>query len=281
MSFPFDQVRHLLVDLDGVLYRGDAPLPHAADFIGWLRRRGIAFRLVTNNAALTPPQYVDKLGRMGIAVQPDEIFTSALATGMYLRQHAGGTSTAHVVGEEGLRRAVEEAGLHLTDGRADWVVVGLDRHVTYERLAGAALALEAGARFVGTNPDTSYPTERGLMPGAGALIQCLRVTTGIVPLIIGKPEPLLLELALDHLGATPADSAMLGDRLDTDIQAATTLDMPSILVLTGVSTRQELEHSAIQPTLVVDTLQVLMKEWGSAAPIPNPSPSRGEGSSGG
>lgn len=261
MTIDLDRIRHLLIDLDGVLYRGNTALPGAEEFIAWLRQREIAFRLVTNNATLTPDQYVEKLAAMSVRVQAGEVFTSALATGMYLRDHLDGTETALVVGETGLRRAVEESGLRLVDGGGDWVVVGLDRTVTYETLASAALALERGARFVGSNPDTSFPTERGLVPGAGALLAALVATTGREPTVIGKPQPLMLDLAMKDAGGSLHDTAMLGDRLDTDIAAAERIGMKSVLVLTGVSTRADLGRTSTPPDLVVDNLAELMDVW--------------------
>lgn len=261
MSSPLARIHHLLIDLDGVLYRGSTPLPDARAFITWLRDRDISFRLVTNNATLTPQQYVEKLSAMGIEIGAGEVFTSALATGMYLRDHRNGTASAQVIGETGLRTAVEGSGLRLVDRDGDWVVVGLDRTVTYDKLASAALALERGARFVGSNPDTSFPTERGLVPGAGALLATLVATTGRQPVVIGKPEPLMLELAMRDAGGTLFDTAMLGDRLDTDIAAAERIGMTSILILTGVSKRDDLSHTPTPPDLVVDTLSQLMSLW--------------------
>lgn len=266
MTVSLASVRHLLIDLDGVIYRGDMALPHARRFVEWLRTRSIAFRLVTNNATLTPQQYTEKLARMGISVTPEEIFTSALATGMYLSRQATPGETVLVVGEDGLEEAAEAADLKQVDEDADWVVVGLDRNLTYDKLARAALSIERGAHFVGSNPDTSYPSERGLVPGAGALLSALQATTGVEPVVIGKPKPLMLELAMQHLGGSVTDTAMLGDRLDTDIRAANGLGMPSILVLTGVSTRAELARTTDRPDLVVADLAELMERWTSAEP---------------
>jgi 4-nitrophenyl phosphatase len=263
MTFPFDRIRHLLIDLDGVLYLGNTATEHAAEFITWLRRRGIAFRLVTNNATLTPREYVNKLTSMGIDVGPDEIFTSALAASTYLQQQGNGAQTAYAIGEDGLVAALEGANVQIVTERPDWVVVGLDRHVTYEKLAIAALAIESGARFIGTNPDTSLPTEQGLVPGAGAIQAALVATTGVQPTVIGKPQPLMLELAIRQMNASVEDTAMLGDRLDTDIRGANALAMPSILVLTGVSTRGDLAQSRSRPDLVVDDLAELIRLWES------------------
>lgn len=266
MSFSLDRISHLLIDLDGVLFRGSTALPGAADFISWLREGGITFRLVTNNATLTQAQYVTKLARMGIEVREEEVFTSALATALYLRRQNQDGQTAYVIGEEGLLSALKGADIRIVEDRPDWVVVGLDRHVTYEKLAIAALALEAGARFLGSNPDKSLPTERGLLPGAGAIQAALVAATGREPIVVGKPQPLMLQLAMEQLGGTVEDTAMLGDRLDTDIQGALALNMPAILVLTGVSTRQEAETGPIRPTMIVNDLPELVKSW-----TPHPS----------
>jgi 4-nitrophenyl phosphatase len=252
------------------LYRGNKALDYAEGFVSWLRSREIQFRLVTNNATLTPTQYVAKLTGMGIGVHEDEIFTSALATAEYLAQQNLDGKSVLVVGEEGLHEALKEAGIDIDERRPAWVVVGLDRQVTYEKLSRAALALEAGARFLGTNPDTSLPTEQGLLPGAGAILAALTATTGIQPIVIGKPKPLMLELAMHHLRGSRADTAMLGDRLDTDIQAAAETGMPSILVLTGVSTCEDLAKSAVEPTLVVENLAQLKEEWETHAPRGGP-----------
>jgi 4-nitrophenyl phosphatase len=260
-KFPFGRVRHLLVELDGVLYRGNAAIPGARDFIVWLHARRISFRLVTNNATLTPGQYREKLAAMGIEASEDEFFTSSLATAAYLETQGAKGQTALVVGEDGLRQALEDSGMQLVDSHAQWVVAGLDRTLTYQKLATASLALEAGAKFVGTNPDTSFPVEAGLVPGAGAILAALSATTGKEPVVIGKPEPAMLELAMEHLGAGRQDTAMLGDRLDTDILAAQRVGIPSILVLTGVSTSAELERGDIKPDLVVENLPALMDLW--------------------
>lgn len=260
-SFPFSRIRHLLIDLDGVLYRGNTPLPDANRFMKWLRDQQIGFRLVSNNSTLTPDQYSEKLGAMSIDVRPGEAFTSAMAAARYLQSQGGAECSAYVVGQTGVIEALREIGIRLTDERPDWVVVGLDRAVTYEKLSAASLAIEAGARFLGTNPDTSFPTEKGLEPGAGAIQAAITATTGVRPIIVGKPEPAILRLAMADMGAREDDTAVLGDRLDTDIAGAAAVHLPSILVLTGVSRRSDLEGSKYRPNLVVDDLAALIATW--------------------
>lgn len=263
MSFRIKSIRHILVDLDGVLYVGTTALGGAAEFICWLREHRIGFRLVTNNATLTPAGYVGKLGAMGIEVFEDEVFTSALATALYLRKQRS-VQRAYVIGEEGLLEALRGAQVEIDPDRPDWVIVGLDRSLTYAKLATAALALQRGARFLGTNPDRSLPVEGGLVPGAGAIQAALTAATGVQPLVIGKPEPLMLELAMSQLGGTLENTVMLGDRLDTDIQGAVALGIPSIMVLTGVSSREDIGQSPAKPSLVVDDLPALTHIWAEA-----------------
>jgi 4-nitrophenyl phosphatase len=261
MSLKLASIKHLLIDLDGVLYRGNRVLDGAAELLSWLRAQGVTFRLVTNNATLTPKQYVEKLAKLGIGVGEDEVFTSALATAAYLKTESAESQTAYVIGEQGLLSALDEAGIRVASEAPDWVIVGLDREVTYEKLSTAALAIESGARFVATNPDASLPTEQGLLPGAGAIQAALTATTGVVPLVIGKPQPLLLRLAMKQLGGGTKDTAMLGDRLDTDIQGANGIQMPSILVLTGISKRSDVGQIPGEPDLIVEDLPELMRIW--------------------
>lgn len=261
MPLTFERIHHFLIDLDGVLYLGNTALPGAEPFIGWLRSHGMPFRLVTNNATLTPEQYVEKLSRLGIEVSREEVFTSALATAAFLTSQCAAEQSAYVVGEEGLETALAHVGIRLTSDRPDWVVVGLDRRLTYDKLATAVRAIQEGARFVGTNPDTSLPSEHGLLPGAGAIQAAITAASGVKPLVIGKPQTHMIHLALEGLKADKTGTVMLGDRLDTDIQAAAAAEIPSILVLTGVSTRDDLADNPVEPDLVVENLEELMRVW--------------------
>jgi 4-nitrophenyl phosphatase len=254
----FDRINAILIDLDGVLYRGNTALPGASAFIAFLREQRIRFRLITNNATLTPQQYLAKFAGMNIHVEVEEVFTSALATGLYLDGQGARGESAYVIGEDGLRAALAGIEMRITDASPRWVVVGMDRNVTYSALATASLAVQRGARFVGSNPDLSFPNEAGLVPGAGALQGVITATTGVRPVVVGKPEPLMFELAMEGLGTTPDTTVMLGDRLDTDIAGAQSVGLASIMVLTGVSTRADLAESSVQPSLVVDDLPRLM-----------------------
>jgi len=249
--------------MDGVLFRGSDQLPGASEFIPWLRKKQIRFQLVTNNSTATPGKNVDMLHRLGIDVTEDDVLTSSVATALYLQSAGACGDSAYVIGEEGLVEALKGAGMHMTDSPdgTKWVVVGLDRQVTYQQLRDASVAIERGARFIGTNPDGSLPVEYGQIPGAGALQAAITTTTKTRPLVIGKPEPLMLELAMKRIQCDSTVTAMLGDRLDTDIEAARRCGIASILVLTGVTTQQDLTAAASKPTAVFSDLPELIREW--------------------
>ncbi len=249
--------------MDGVLFRGGTPLPGANEFLGFLHTKGIGYMLTTNNSTLTPEANAERLAGMGIRVSSEAILTSSMATADYLTELDAAGERALVIGEDGLKRPLTAAGIRVVDDYRDtqWVVTGLDRAVTYDHLRNACLALERGARFVATNADTSLPVEEGLVPGAGAIQAALTATTGIQPTVIGKPEPRMLLSAMRTIDADPSGTAVLGDRLDTDIQSAQRAGLRSILVLTGVTTADDLKASATQPTRVVTDLPELMASW--------------------
>jgi 4-nitrophenyl phosphatase len=249
--------------MDGVLFRGGAKLQGADDFIRWLDDRNLSFMLTTNNSTLTPKENEARLKAMGIDVDSGKILTSSVATAMYLDEEGARASRAVIVGENGLRTALADAGVIETTSptEADWVVMGLDRQVTYERLRLACLAVERGAKFVATNADSSLPVEDGLIPGAGALQAVVIATTGVEPTIIGKPEPRMLSLAMESLAAGPETTAVLGDRLDTDIEAAHRAGLRSVLVFTGVASEPEVETARVKPTVAMADLPTLMSRW--------------------
>jgi 4-nitrophenyl phosphatase len=253
-------VAAFVLDIDGVLYTGDRSLPGAVEFVSLLQERRLPFLVLTNNSTRTPAVVAERLQRMGMDVGAEQILTSSLAAALYLKKIRREGARVYVVGEEGLQRPVSEAGFELADdGPADFVVVGMDRGVTYAKLKRAALLIRAGARFIATNPDTTFPSPEGLVPGAGALLAALQVSTGIKPIVIGKPEPTCFELALEKLGVSASRAAAVGDRLDTDIEGGRRAGMRTILVLSGVSTASDLAGSAVQPTWVFQDLPALIK----------------------
>ncbi len=254
-------IKSFIIDMDGVLYRGEESLPGAQEFLSHLKEQGVPCILATNNSTRTPRQYVAKLKSMGIEASEKHILTSALATAMYLSQVAPPRAKVYVIGEKGLVAAVKEQGFLITDEAVDFVVVGLDFQLTYGKLKIATLAIRAGASFVGTNPDTTLPTEEGIVPGTGAILSALEAATGVSPVIIGKPEPILLRLAIDKLGTTPDCTAIIGDRLETDILGGREAGLTTILVLSGISHREELKTSTFQPDLVFDDIDRFYQAW--------------------
>ncbi len=254
-------LRHLVIDMDGVLYRGDEAISGSADLVEFLRGQGFGFVLATNNATRTPQQFVEKLAGMGVEVLPGEVLTSALATAGYLKSIAPPGTRVFVVGMDGLQTALREAGFVLVEEDAEFVVAGMDFTVCYERLAQATFQIRAGAEFIGTNPDRTFPSERGIMPGAGSLLAFLEAASGVRPTVIGKPEAAMMEQALARMGADPATTAILGDRLETDILAGQRAGMRTLLVLSGVTDRALQAASEIQPDLVFKDVAHLHAAW--------------------
>jgi HAD superfamily hydrolase (TIGR01457 family) len=264
-----DNIGGLIIDMDGVLWHGDNPIKGLVELFLTLRELEIPFILATNNASLTQQQYVDKLNKMGVSVGPEEILTSSMATANYLAQHfAPDKRRIFVIGEDGLRQPLIEHGFNLTDlyqvnqpdkgildQGADIVVSGLDRKLTWDKLATATLNIRAGAQFFSTNMDTTLPTELGEVVGNGGTIAALVAATGIKPISIGKPEPILYQQALTKLGIQADETIAIGDRLDTDILGAVNAGMRSIMVLTGVSTKQDISEIAYHPTWVMEDIQ--------------------------
>jgi len=254
-------LRALLIDMDGVLYRGDTPIVGAQAFLAWLTQRGFPFLLVTNNSTLDASAYERKLAGMGIAVPAQRILTSAMATADYLARNLGPGTRVLMIGESGLECSLRERGIEISDQAPQAVVVGMDRHITYAKLRTATLAIRAGAQFIATNSDRTLPTEAGIVPGAGAIVAALVAATDRAPVIIGKPEPPLLELAIAKLGQPPELTAALGDRLETDIAGGKRLRLPTILVLSGVTEQPPPPQSDLHPTWTFRSVRELHAAW--------------------
>jgi glycerol-1-phosphatase len=248
----------LLFDLDGVLYRGDDPVAGAPETIHALREAGATIRFLTNNSARTPDEVAERLRRMGIEADAAEVVTSANATAALLRRE-GASGTAYVIGENGIRTALAGIGIQVVDGepqRADLVVVGWDRDLTYDRLRIAALLIQRGARLVATNADATYPAADGLWPGGGAILAAVVTATGATPTVVGKPSRPMFEAAAEATGAR--HPLVIGDRLDTDVAGAAAMGWDSLLVLTGASRIEDVAGSEWQPTYVADGLDALL-----------------------
>ncbi len=262
-----DQIRALIIDMDGVLVRGDTPLSGLSEFFAMLNTRKLQFVVATNNATTTPELLASRLGAAGVQIPPSQVITSAMAAADYLRQHSNLDGKVFMVGEPALRQALESAGFEICAeaNGASAVVVGLDREVSWCKLSEAAYALQAGALFIGTNPDPNIPTERGIAIGNGALLAALQAATGKRPLIIGKPETHLFQLALRKLGTQVGETLVLGDRLDTDILGGKNAGLATALLLTGVTHRRDLEDASIQPDWVFEDLEALTAELAAVA----------------
>ena len=262
-------IRHLIIDMDGVLWRGETPIDGLQAFFPFLHRNHIDFVLATNNASRTPEQYADKLARFGVEVPAERILTSALVAAAYLATLAPPGTRVYAIGEDGAQRALEQQGFVLSSGiddGAEYVVVGWDRQLTWNKLATAALLIHAGAGFIGTNPDLNFPTEMGPAPGNGAQLAAIEVTTGVAPVIVGKPEPRMYEEAIKRMGARPDTTAVLGDRLDTDITGGVRAGLSTILVLSGITTEADMALSPVKPNLVCQDIKELMQIWTDQLP---------------
>ncbi|WP_057767834.1 TIGR01457 family HAD-type hydrolase [Cytobacillus praedii] len=242
-----------LIDLDGTMYRGTELIKEAADFVNELIKLDLPYLFVTNNSSRTPQQVAEKLCSFSIPATSKQVFTTSMATANYIYEQKNDASV-YVIGEEGIRTALADKGLIAAEENADYVVVGIDRSISYEKLATACLAVRNGATFISTNGDIAIPTERGLLPGNGSLTSVITVSTQTKPIFIGKPESIIMEQALQVLGTKKSETLMVGDNYDTDILAGMNAGMDTLLVHTGVTTKELLSSYEKQPTFVVDSL---------------------------
>ena len=243
-----------LIDLDGTMYRGTEPIEAAADFVRTLVENNIPYVFVTNNSSKTRKAVSGHLNNMGIISTPGQVVTTSIATANYIqnqKEHA----RCYVIGEEGLISALEENDLIITDLDPDYVVVGIDREISYVKYAKAVFAVRNGATFISTNSDVAIPMERGLLPGNGALTSVITVSTGVQPIFIGKPEAIIMEEALAILGVTKEDALMVGDNYNTDIRAGIHAGLDTLMVFTGVTRFEELAGLEVKPTYHVHSLR--------------------------
>jgi len=252
-------IKHLIIDMDGVLYRGDQPMPRLCEFFAFLRERPIPFILATNNSTRTPQEYAEKLARMSVQISPDEIMHSGQAVARYLARSYPRETRVHVFGMPSLKQAISDEGFILADENVQVVVASMDRNVTYEKLKRATLLIRGGARFIATNLDPTNPSEEGLIPGTGSMIAALATASETQPTSIGKPEPIMYQLALEQMGAQPETTAAIGDRVDTDILGGKRAGLITICVLSGSSDRAEAE--AIGTDMIFDDIAHLLETW--------------------
>ena len=258
-------IQAFIFDMDGVLYRGDVAIPGAREFLADLMAGHIPFRLLTNNSSATPEEYAARLAVMGISVAPENIMTSALATADYLAETSPGGGRVYAIGGEGVRDALRQRGFELVpDAPADFVVVGIDWNVNYDLFRRANTAIRGGARFVGTNGDKTFPHPNGIVPGNGALLAFLETATGVKPTVIGKPSVAIFTQTAHSRGVPAEATAMVGDRLGTDIEGAARAGMRSVFLLSGVHTRADLAWAPAPPDVVFDDIAALRAAWQGA-----------------
>jgi NagD protein len=248
-----------LLDMDGVIVRGNELVPGADAFIERLHKRGIKFLILTNNPKYTPADLVHRLQRMGLNLQSRHLYTSALATAAFIKSQRP-DGTAFVLGESGLTEALHEVGYIITDHSPDYVVVGETDNYSYSAITHATRLIAAGARFIATNPDVSGPGEGGLVPACGAIAALLQAATSVEPYFVGKPNPLMIRTALRFLDEHSANAIMVGDRMDTDVRIGTESGMETILVLSGLTTRDMASRFPYAPSRIANSVADLERD---------------------
>ena len=242
-----------LIDMDGVLYRGPELIPGADRFVRELRERDIPFRFLTNNSQRTRRDVVARLVRMGLDVEDEHVFTSAMATARFLAQQKP-DGTAYVIGEGGLLTALHQHGYAIVDHDPDYVVVGEGRTFNLEMVEAAVRMIFGGAKLIATNLDPNCPTQNGIRPGCGAMVAMLEMATGVKAFSVGKPSPVMMRAARKELGLATDETTMIGDTMETDILGAVQLGFRSVLVLSGGTKLEDLPRYAYRPEVVVDSL---------------------------
>lgn len=266
-----EKIKNLILDMDGVLWHGETAVPGLVEFYATLRELEIGFVLATNNATKTTEEYVAKLAGMGVNIPKRLIVTSAETTAAYLAKSYSAGTEIYAIGTNSLKEILQDKGFELltadqiaAGATTELVVLGFTPHAVYKELAMGALLVSKGARLIGTNPDPSLPTEKGPLPGAGALLAVISTTTGVQPTIIGKPELTIFEEALGRIDGQKHNTAMVGDRLRTDIAGAKAAGLMSIMLLSGVSSRNEIIETSIEPDFVFADISELARELRAA-----------------
>jgi len=238
-----------ICDIDGVIYHGNKLLPHVPEFVDWLVKNNKKFLFLTNSSERSPRELSQKLARMGLSVSEDHFYTSALATASFLASQSPGASV-YVIGEPGLVKALYDVGLTMNDYNPDYVVFGETRSLSYEKIEHAVRLVQRGAKLIGTNTDLTAPSENGIIPACRALISPIEMATGKKAYFVGKPNPLMMRHAIKKLGVASSEAAIIGDRMDTDIIAGIESELDTILVLSGVTTMENINMFPYRPTYI-------------------------------
>jgi NagD protein len=251
------QIDSWLMDMDGVLVHEERAIPGADRFIAQLRDRGTPFLVLTNNSIYTRRDLAARLRTSGLEIPEESLWTSANATAKFLEDQRPGGS-AYVIGEAGLTTALHAAGYTLTESGPDYVVLGETRTYSFDRITRGIRLIEGGARFIATNPDATGPSTEGPLPATGSVAALISKATGVDPYFVGKPNPLMMRSALNAIDAHSETTAMIGDRMDTDMVAGLEAGLETILVLTGISTREDSERHPYRPSRVVESVAELV-----------------------
>jgi NagD protein len=248
--------KNFLIDMDGVLVRGRTPIPGADQFLARLKERGAQYLVLTNNPQYTQKDLAHRLSSIGLPIEPQRIFTSAMATAAFLKtqKHNG---KLYVIGESGLTAPLHDAGFIITELQPDYVVLGETRSYNLELVTKAIRLIVNGCRFIATNPDPSGPGEGGLEPACGAMAALIEKACGVSPFFIGKPNPLMMRTALNYLGVHSENTVMVGDRMDTDIVAGVESGMETILVLSGVTGMEDIPRYPYQPNVIAESVEAI------------------------
>ena len=254
----FNEKKGFICDMDGVIYHGNKILPGVREFIDWLHENNKEYLFLTNNSGCTKKELNQKLARMGLDVPEHHFYTSALATAAFLKEQSPGCS-AYVIGESGLFNALYDAGITMNDVNPDYVIVGEGKAYSLDTLTKATNLVLAGAKLIGANSDVSGPIENGIAPACRALTAPIEMATGKEAYFCGKPNPLMMRTGLKLLGCRPEEAVIVGDRMDTDVIAGLESGAPTVLVLSGVSTKETLDTYAFRPTMVLDGVGDIVK----------------------
>ena len=245
-------------DMDGVIYHGNKILEGVHDFIEWLKNNDKHFLFFTNSSERSPLELSQKLKRLGLDVDPSHFYTSALATADFLASQKPGCS-AYVIGEPGLINALYDKGISMNDVNPDYVVIGETRNYNYDNIIRAVKMVNNGAKLIGTNPDMTGPSEQGIVPATKALVAPIELSTGCVPYYVGKPNPLMMKSGLKLLGVAPEDAVIVGDRMDTDIVAGIESEIDTVLVLSGVTSLEDLKTFPYRPKYIYENVGEIIK----------------------
>lgn len=255
-------VKAMILDMDGVLWRDEQAIGDLPYIFSMIQSKSIRVILATNNAARSPKQYIEKLRSFGVGLEDWQVINSSQATAHYLRQRYPDGGPVYIIGENGLLSALADQGFYSTEEDIDdilAVIVGLDHSINYKKLERATLLIRSGVPFIATNPDRTFPTPRGLVPGAGAILAAIEAATDVQALVIGKPAPEMYRMALERLGIPANETLVVGDRLETDIAGGQALGCPTALVLTGVTSEEKALEWMPKPEWIVKDLTAIVE----------------------